>query len=193
MKSREKPSPIDEEYVPDESANSIINWSMRIFINLLISSVLIAAIVYVSAQMFIAYDGPADYLAHLIANLYAGICRTRADCSLPYLNAGLVVGMDLLAIVSMVLWSAVSMFGHRDDFGNMHNHLKLISDQIRTDFNGLDAVNHEIARIYKDMAELYASVNVLSDMVKASDERVDMVVEVKRPGDCDADEVAPAA
>ncbi len=155
-----KPDAIAEKFYRRERLASGI---MGALIELVLLAIVVSLIAYITAQIFISFTSPKDWLVYQIAWLYSLICRNNGYCALPYLHAGLVVGVDILVLCTMHIWRAVESIGQPDDLEEVHAHLDLISEQIREDYNSL--------------AKVEERVNAVEVAIEEADSRVDAVVE----------------
>ena len=154
------PNPIAEHYRPREKTGRSIISAM---IQLTFMTVVLASIAYVTADIFLRFGSPVAWLIYQIAWFYGRLCQQGGYCSVPFLNAGLVVGIDMVTLITVYLWSSLDSLGQPDDFADVHDHLDLVSEQIRTDYNRLERLEERL--------------NAVEASIEEADNRVDVVVE----------------
>ena len=156
----QKPDPITEKFYRREKIGRSVTNTM---IEIVFMTIVVASIAYLTADIFLRFGSPETWLIYRIAWLYSLQCQGGGNCSLPYLNAGLVVGVDLVVLITIYLWSAIDSISQTDDWSELHDHLDLISRQIRVDYDGL--------------GKLEERMNAVEVAIEDADNRVDMVVE----------------
>jgi hypothetical protein len=171
----------DDEYIPGKSLySSLADESVL----LLYMSVIVAIIGYVSAQMFM----DSNWLAYQIAVLYGLICKGGA-CDLKLLNASLVYAVCLVTMVFLLLSKSIDdMFLPRDGFYQLHEHLELLSRQLKTDYKRVTEIEDHVSGLDADISELQGSVTKLESTVSEADNRVDIVMEVTTVAHNDGDD-----
>lgn len=161
---RRQPQAIKERFRRrDKEADKIIGT----LFHMIMMCVVVAAVAYVSAAIFIGIGDPLSWLIWTISMLYVNVCRSSGQCSIPYLHAGLVVGIDMVVLVSIYVWDSIDSIGGDDDFSELHDHLDLITEQIRDDYTSVDKLNERL--------------NAVELRVIEADQRIDMVVEYTPP------------
>jgi len=130
--STAEPSIIESEYRPTFQAGEKIT---RIFLMLLVGSIVTSAVGYFSALVFpavLAYGSAEQAAAAFIGGFLYQVCQARGGpCDVSLLLGGLAVGLMLVFVVGKVLLDSFD-FTYEDDEEEkeLHDHMQLVEDKL---------------------------------------------------------------
>jgi hypothetical protein len=126
------PSIIESEYRPTFRAGENIT---RIFLMLLVSSIVTSAVGYFSAIIFpavLAYGSAEQAAAAFIGGFLYQVCQARGGpCDVSLLLGGLAVGIMLVFVVGKVMLDTFDFTPEDDEAEKeLHAHMQLVEDKL---------------------------------------------------------------